>query len=238
MELKLSVVIPTFNEEKRLPQTLQEIRPWLDRFTFDYEVLIVDDGSRDRTVEIVREMSEKWPQLKLQQLPHGGKGHSVRAGALVAKGDAVLVMDADHPTPIDTLDLMLPLLKDHDAVVGVRTFSGNEGASGRGRRIIGLVQQLLAHIIVFKTSVADSQCGFKVFRRDAAQTIFSRSLVKGGMYDVEIFAIAVEQKLKIYSKPVIWVNKDGSTINIPRCMIMDPLTLFYIAFQRMLGKYK
>lgn len=238
-EIKLSVVIPAYNEEKRLPQTLSEIRPWLDRYTFNYEVLIADDGSQDKTAESVDEASKQWEQLRCLKLPHQGKGAAVRSGALEARGDNVLIMDADHPTPIDTLDIMLPYMRQYDAVVGVRTFSGHDnGASGRGRRIIGLIQQLMAHIIVFKTSVADSQCGFKLFSNQAAREIFSKSLVKGGMYDVEIFAIAHELNIKVYAKPVIWINKDGSTINIPRCMLLDPLSLFYISLMRLLGKYK
>ncbi len=234
----LSVVIPAYNESHRLPQTLQEIRPFLDSSGYVYEVLVANDGSRDHTAAIVRTHGETWGQLKLLDLPHRGKGATVRAGCLTAQGDCVLIMDADHPTPIDTVDLMLPYLKDHDLVVGVRAFSGDEGSSGRFRRILGLIQQLMAHIIVFKQSVADSQCGFKLFSRHAAQRIFSRSRIQGGMYDVEIFCIAQTQGMRVYSKPVKWVNKEGSTINIPKCVIFDPLSLLYIRLMDTLGKYR
>ena len=120
---------------------------------------------------------------------------------------------------------------------GVGIFGGQEGASGRGRRIVGLAQQLLAHILVFQQSVADSQCGFKLFSRQAAQTIFSRSLVQGGMYDVELFFLAHKFNLSIYSQPVRWVNKDGSRINMIGCLIKDPFSLLAIRCWNWLGRY-
>jgi len=237
-DIYLSVVIPAFNEGRRVPQTLKEIRPWLDYKALPYEVMIVDDGSSDNTPGICEGIAQGWKELRIEPRPHQGKGATVKHGALAARGDFILVMDADHPTPIDSLDLMLPLMRDYDMVVGVRAFSGEEGSSGRGRRIIGLLQQLLAHIIVFKKSVADSQCGFKLFSSNCAKKIFSRSRVKGGMYDVEIFCIAHNLNTRVYSKPVRWVNKEGSTINIVRCMIQDPFSLFYIRIMDELGRYR
>ena len=237
--LELSVVIPVYNERKRLPQTLREIRVFLDSKKFGYEVLVVDDGSKDDTVSLCKEMAISWNELEcVNGNKHEGKGSCVKRGCLRARGENVLVMDADHPTPINTIDLMLPYTKDYDMVCGVRTFSGEEGASGKGRRIIGLLQQLLAHLVVFKKSVADSQCGFKFFSGKTAKEIFRRSLIKGGMYDVEIFSIAHNLNIKIYSLPVKWVNKEGSTINILKCMLFDPFSLLYIRLMDLLGKYR
>lgn len=236
--MDLSIVIPAFNEAKRLPQTLHEIRPYLDSKGWDYEILVVDDGSQDRTVEICRGQANQWKQLRcLSGFGHHGKGACVKRGALEACGENVLIMDADHATPVDALDFFMPLLKNHEAVVGVRAFCGQEGASGKGRRIIGLIQQLMAHLIVYKNSVADSQCGFKLFSRKAAQFIFSRLQICGGMYDVEIFLIAQKHKIPVFSQPVRWVNKEGSTINIPRCAFLDPWSLVAIRFFELFGKY-
>ena len=234
----LSVVIPSYNEEKRLPQTLQEIRPYLDSKGYDYEVMIVDDGSADRTVALCQEAAKTWKQLRiLSGFGHQGKGACVKRGGLEAAGENILVMDADHATPIEAVDFFLPHRSTCEVVVGVRSFCGQEGASGKGRRIIGLIQQLMAHIIVFKHSVADSQCGFKLFSRAAAQKIFSRMQIKGGMYDVEIFLITQKLNIPVYSQPVRWVNKEGSTINIVRCVFMDPFSLVIIRLFELLGKY-
>ncbi len=235
----LSVVIPAYNETHRLPQTLKEIRPWLDAQKYPYEILIMDDASADQTVQQCREIARNWPQLVcVDGYPHGGKGACVKRGTLMAKGKNILIMDADHPTPIDTLDLMFPYMGPYDAVVGVRTFCGEEGSSGRFRRIVGLLQQLLAHIIVYKQSVADSQCGFKLFSENAVKTIFPRSLIPGGMYDVEIFLIAQIHRVRIFSKPVKWVNKEGSTINMMRCVLFDPFSLIYIRLMDWAGRYR
>lgn len=236
--MHLSVVIPAFNEAKRLPQTLAEIRPFLDSKGFDYEILIADDGSTDQTVMLCQEIAKTWKQIRcLSGFGHHGKGATVKRGCLTAKGDNILVMDADHATPIEALDVFLSHRSAYEAVVGVRSFCGQEGASGKGRRIIGLVQQLMAHIIVFKHAVADSQCGFKLFSREAAQKIFSRSRVCGGMYDVEIFLIAQKHHISVFSQPVTWVNKGGSTIDIPRCIFLDPWSLVAIRWFEFLGKY-
>jgi dolichyl-phosphate beta-glucosyltransferase len=239
-EILLSVVLPAYNETHRLPRTLSEIRPYLDEnFRGRYEVVVSDDGSTDHTVETVLEAGRDWPELRcLHGFGHAGKGATVKRGCLNARGRCVLVMDADHCTPIDTVSLMMPLLTDHDMVAGVRTFCGEEGSSGRFRRIVGLMQQLLAHLVVFQKSVADSQCGFKMFKREAARELFSRSRIRGGMFDVELFFIAHKLGLKIFSKPVKWVNKEGSTINIPRCMIFDPLSLLAIRFYDWIGGYR
>jgi dolichyl-phosphate beta-glucosyltransferase len=234
----LSVVIPAYNEAKRLPQTLQEIRPYLDRQSYDYEVLIVDDGSRDPTVSLCHDVERKWKQVRcISGFGHHGKGACVKRGCLEAAGENVLIMDADHATPIEALDLFLPYRKEYEGVVGVRSFCGQEGASGKGRRIIGLIQQLMAHVIVFKNAVADSQCGFKLFSQNACRQIFSRSQIQGGMYDVEIFLIAQKLNIPIFSQPVRWVNKDGSNVNIPRCMLLDPWSLVAIRWFEFLGKY-
>lgn len=235
----LSVVIPTFKEGHRLPRTLDEIRPWLENQKNSYEILIMDGGSPDSTVQFCKELSKTWPQLKIyEESSRKGKGHSVRRGCLLAKGDYVLVMDADHPTPIETLADMIPFLQNYDMVVGVRTFCGEEGASGWGRRVIGLAQQLLAHLIVFRVSVADSQCGFKLFSRRAIENIFQRARIDSGMYDVELFCIAHLQKLRIFSLPVKWTNKEGSVINIWRCVFQDPMSLFHIRLNAILGRYQ
>ncbi|HEY3319061.1 MAG TPA: dolichyl-phosphate beta-glucosyltransferase [Planctomycetota bacterium] len=234
----LSVVIPAYNENKRIVQTFAEIRQWLDaNLPGRYEVLVVDDGSRDNTVEIVKEQVKLWPQLELIRQPRNlGKGAAVRRGCLAARNDYVLFMDADHATPIDELRAFFPKMESgYDVVVGVRTFQENES---RSRRIMGLSLLILAHLIVFSKAVVDSQCGFKLFKRDVCQKLFSRCRISGGMIDVELFYIAHHMGIHIWYGPVHWDNKAGSTINIPRCIINDPFDLLAIRLRGIRGVYE
>lgn len=233
----LSVVIPAYNESKRIGRTLREIRAWLDEhFKGRYEVLVVEDGSRDRTAELVAEEAQRWPELRLLSQPRNiGKGASVRRGCLAARHDYVLFMDADHATPIDELRAFFPKLDEgYDIVAGVRTFQESES---RSRRILGLGLLILAHLIVFGKAVVDSQCGFKLFRRETCRRIFSRCRVNGGMIDVEMFHLAHRLDVPVWYAPVHWDNKAGSTINVLRCVLCDPFDLVGIRWRGMRSVY-
>jgi dolichyl-phosphate beta-glucosyltransferase len=233
----LSVVLPAYNESHRLPQTLNEIRGFLDGHFPVYEVIVVDDGSRDGTAECVSEAAQDWPQLKLLRQPGNlGKGAAVRRGCLEAACDLVLFMDADHATPIQEVLPMLQLFADpsSSAVVGVRTYQEDES---KWRRILGLGLQVLAHLIVFQKAVIDSQCGFKCFSRDAARQVFSLSCVNGGMFDVELFFLLHKLRIPVHYQPVHWRNKAGTRINILRCILMDPFDLIAIRLRDLAGAY-
>lgn len=231
----LSVVIPTFNEAKRLPQTLAEISPYLDRQFPRHEIIVVDDDSPDGTSSLCRELQSTYPSLiVLTQPGRIGKGAAVRRGCLAAKGDCVLFMDADHATPIDEIEKMLPMLGQRDVVVGVRTYQDDESHS---RRIIGLCAQLLAHIIVFRKPVIDSQCGFKLFSQRAARLIFPYCRVNGGMLDVEIFYLIQMLNVPCYYQPVHWNNKPDSKVSVFRSVFVDTTDMVKIRLLDALGKY-
>jgi len=234
----LSIVIPTYNEARRLPATLHEIRPYLQRRVPRHEIIIVDDNSPDGTAELARRMGRELPGLRVLVQPGRlGKGAAVRRGCLAARGDYVLFMDADHATPIEELDEMLPVLErlGSGAVVGVRTYQEDEP---RWRRIVGLCAQLLAHLIVFRKAVCDSQCGFKLFTRDVVEPVFSRCRVNGGMIDVEIFSLLHLLEIPCRFHPVHWVNKAGSRISVFRCMLRDPIDMIRIRICHALGRYR
>lgn len=238
--MKLTVLIPAFNEEKRLPQTLEEIRPFLDEKIRNYEVLVVDDGSSDKTEEVVSRYAQRWPQLRcLSGNPHQGKGACVKRGCLQAQGDSILVMDADHAIKITNAEEMIRARdKGYDVVAGTRFFTGEEGEYGVGRRIIGLAQLLLAHMIVFRKPVTDSQCGFKLFSKKSAEQIFKRTVIRGAMYDVEALFLAQKFGFSIYAQPVIWANKPGSTNSVSFCVFTSPFDLLLIRILDLFGKYR
>jgi dolichyl-phosphate beta-glucosyltransferase len=233
----LSIVIPAYNESQRLGRTFGEIRGWLDEhFQGRYEVIAVDDGSRDKTPELVAEEARRWPELRLLRQPRNlGKGAAVRRGCLEARHDYVLFMDADHATPIEELRGFLPKFEQgYSIVAGVRTFQESED---RSRRIIGLSLLILAHFLVFTKAVVDSQCGFKLFKREVCRDIFSRCRINGGMIDVEVLHLAHRLNVPIWYAPVYWGNKAGSTINVLRCMLNDPFDLLAIRLRSMRGAY-
>lgn len=235
---RISIVIPTYNEAKRLPRTLDEIIPFLGQSFADFEIIIVDDGSPDGTAEIARSYAPRVPHLQILMQPSRiGKGAAVRRGCLAAKFELVLFMDADHATPIEEVADMIELLDRHQAevVAGVRTY---QQAESRWRRTLGLMAILLAHLIVFRKGVVDSQCGFKLFTREAATKLFPYCRVNGGMLDVELFYHIHMLDMSCWYQPVHWENKAGSTINVWKCMLVDPLELVGIRLRSALGLYK
>jgi dolichyl-phosphate beta-glucosyltransferase len=231
----LSVVIPAFNESHRIEATLADCRQYLETFGPTYEVIVVDDGSRDNTVSQVQALSADWPALRVLQLPaNQGKGAAVRTGCLAAVGERVLFMDADHSTRIEQLETFLPHLNGaYEIVAGVRAFQ--EGES-RSRRIMGLGFLMLAHLIVFRKAVVDSQCGFKCFTREAVQAIFPRTHINGGTIDVEILYYAHRLDLPVYFQPVEWRNAPGSTISPLRCLVQDPIDMIRIRLRDLFDK--
>ncbi len=233
----VSIVIPTFREAKRLPQTLQEICAYLQSRFPRHEVLIVDDPTGDGTDDLLARIAVDWPNLRSIKQPRRlGKGAAVRRGCMEAAGDLVLFMDADHATPIHEMEKLLECIEEFhcDVVAGIRTYQENESKS---RRLIGLVAQLLAHLIVFKKAVVDSQCGFKLFTKDAVQRLFPLCRTDGGMLDVELFFLIHSLNLSCRYCPVHWANKDGSVISVWKCMLSDPIDMLKIRVGGIIGRY-
>ena len=233
---RLSVVIPAYNEQHRIGATLTECIAYLRTRDFSAEIIVVDDGSRDATVEIARSFAGDWPALKVLKLEKNqGKGAAVKTGCLAAAGEYVMFMDADHSTRIDEIEKFLPFCEQgYGMVAGVRTFQ--EGES-RLRRIVGLGFLMFAHLFVFRKAVVDSQCGFKCFRQETVRQLFSRCRTRGGTIDVEIFFLAHKLNVKIYFVPVHWHNPPGSTINIWRCILQDPFDMLRMRLRNLLGRY-
>lgn len=239
LPFSLSVVIPTYKESRRLPQTLDEIIGYLkSRFT-KFEIIIVDDNSPDGTQQIVADYSSRFPEISLIVHPYKiGKGAAVRHGCMEASCDYVLFMDADHATPIEAAESFFPYLsgQSQGAVAGVRP--DNPGDS-RFRRMISLICKLMARVIVFgQQPVKDSQCGFKLFTPATAAKLFSFARVNGGMIDVELFYLLNKFQIACHQVPVVWKNKSGTRINFLVCMIRDPIDLLRIRWRGVTGVYK
>lgn len=237
---KLSVVVPAYNEVERLGATLERMCEYLSLQERPWELLVVDDGSRDGTAELVKRASAKHPQVRLLVNERNrGKGYTVRRGMLAASGDAVLFSDADLSSPIEEVEKLIPNLEHgHDVVIGSRDIIGSqiEVPQPLHRRVMGYTFMVLRDWIAV-SGFRDTQCGFKLFRKAAADQVFSRSRVDGFCFDVEILAIAKSLGYRMCEVPVVWRNDERSKVNPvgdPLKMLLD---LFRIRFNILRGVY-
>jgi len=212
----LSIVVPCYNEETRLGESLLRIRDYLNTRPEEAEVLVVDDGSRDRTGEIAREMAAEDPTVRVLSVEHNrGKGAAVRHGYLEAVGRRVLFTDADLSNPIDELESLEQALdEDHDFVIGSRALPGScvvvhqpwwrEGMGKTFNLFVRAVTSLQVH---------DSQCGFKLFHRERCLPLFRRGLIQGFSFDVELLVIAERLGLRWREVSVRWYNSPESRVH-------------------------
>ena len=220
----LTIVLPAYNEEARLESALDELFGYLHRrgeaardgspgsalLPQDLRVLIVDDGSSDRTAELVRARSE--PELSLLTVRHGGKGAAVRAGMMAADTDLIVFADADMATPPDELVPLIAALANADVALGSRIQP--DGSDMRKtqppyRRFLGKVFHLLASVWVVGP-VQDTQCGFKGFTRRAAHDVFARQRVTSIVFDVELIYLARRRGYRLAVVPIRWFDRRGS----------------------------
>ncbi|HEU5114530.1 MAG TPA: dolichyl-phosphate beta-glucosyltransferase [Candidatus Paceibacterota bacterium] len=216
--IELSVIIPAYNEEKRIGATLADLERFFSRAQISHEIIVVSDGSTDKTPEIVRKFAERMSSLHLvEYAPNRGKGHAVRVGMLQARGDYRLFMDADNSVTIDTVEPFLEEMKrsGSEVVIGSIAFSNSEVIEHAGwyRRAFGKVSKLLIRTIAIP-GIYDSQRGFKLFSNRAADTIFPLQKIDGFGFDIEILAIARTHGFSIRELPVSWDNPAGSKVRL------------------------
>jgi dolichyl-phosphate beta-glucosyltransferase len=219
----VSIVVPAYNEEVRLERTFAQLEQ-RDRLGADVEVIIVDDGSADRTVEVAREHLRRLPRGRLLRLPwHAGKGAAVRSGVAAAQGDAIVFMDADLATDLSALPRLLLALRGADVAIGSRSapgavVTGRSSARTALHRGFGMQARHVAGI-----SASDPQCGFKAFRNDAAKILFPMSRLNGFGFDVEILLLADKLGYRIVEIPVRWHAVEGSHVRArdPMAMVLD-----------------
>ena len=184
----LSIVIPAYNEAKRLPDTLTLLKEYLDKHDFASEVLVVDDGSTDETVKIVKDRMSSFPNLKIiENAVNKGKGGVVRQGMLAAAGDYCIFMDADHSTPIGELDKLLKETDKADIIIGSRYLVADsiKIKQPQKRRILSRSSNWLIQLLVLP-GVKDTQCGFKLFSHASTQAISPLQKMSGWLFDVEL----------------------------------------------------
>lgn len=217
-KIQLSVIIPAYNEEERLPKTLNAVDAYLRRQTYTYEILVVNDGSKDGTSKLVNQIAQKVPQLRLlDNQENHGKGFVVRQGMLEAKGEWRMFMDADNSTTLNHVERMW-LEKDNgfEVVIGSRDMKGSviPVAQPWWRRRLGDVFNLMVQFLSGLWGIWDTQCGFKGFSAKAAQEIFSRATINRWAFDVELLVIARKHGYKVREIPVTWINDANSKVKL------------------------
>lgn len=213
----LTVVVPAFNEETRLGETLAQLCGYLSSRPWDWEILVVDDGSTDRTAEVVADAARGEPRVRLRREPHRGKGGAVRAGLLASTAAHRFICDADLSMPVHEIErFMPPALGDADVAIGSR-----EGAGARRvgepllRHLAGRAFNLAVRLLLVP-GLQDTQCGFKMFTAGAVEAIFPHVTVSGWAFDIEVLYIAQLRELRVREIPIEWHYRRESRVRMLR----------------------
>jgi dolichyl-phosphate beta-glucosyltransferase len=239
-EPRLSIVVPAYNEERRLEAPLLDMVGYGRARKLDFEVIVVDDGSRDGTSELVSRLARKHEEIRLIRLAaNHGKGYAVRSGVVNARGQLVLFADADGATPIRECERLEAAI---DAGAGIAIGSRALHAEGVRvqarfyRRVIGRAFHTLVRTLTVG-GIADTQCGFKMFRSDVAHDLFSRMRMDGFSFDVELLLMGQRQGYRIAEVPVNWEHQPGSRVNLVRDSLRMARDLFVIRAHVVRGHY-
>lgn len=225
-DLFLSVIVPAYNEAQRLGPSLVNMIQYLGRQDYASEIIVVDDGSTDSTVEVAKKELAAFPHTLLLNGTNQGKGYSVKQGMLAGKGRYLLFTDADLSTPIEEISRFLKNMteKGYDCVIASRALAESqvEIHQNRLRELMGKTFNKMARSLSFK-GISDSQCGFKCFSQKAAHDLFALQKLKGFSFDAEILFLAQKRGYRVLETPVIWRNSAQSRVR----MIRDPLVMFW-----------
>jgi dolichyl-phosphate beta-glucosyltransferase len=240
-QIHLSLIIPTFNEERRIGKSLDRILTFLQSQPYPSEIIIVDDGSQDRTVDVVQQRSNSNPPIRIERQPHNlGKGEAIKRGMLQGSGSYLFFSDADLSVPIEALPTFLSILENGcDVAVGSRRKPGAvlEIHQPLYRELMGKVFTWLSNWIL-DLRVSDFTCGFKGFRREAARELFSRQRLGNWSFDPEILYLAKLKQYRVAEIPVRWRNDRATKVRLWRDVLSSFLGLLYIRLYDLRGIYR
>jgi len=239
-KIHLSVIVPAYNEEERIPETLREIAKYLKKENFTFEILVVSDGSTDRTCEVVESLKSEIPNLKLIcEKKNRGKGYGVKRGMLKAKGKFRLFTDADNSTPLSEIEKFWPEFeKGAEIVIGSRDLKGAilDPPQSLFRTFLGEGFKIVRKIIVGLWELEDTQCGFKCFKEKAALKIFPKCKIERFAFDPEILLIGKKMGFKIKEVPIFWRNDPRSKVKLKSIFKMA-IDLIKIRMNEIKGLY-
>ena len=233
---ELSIIIPAYNEESRLPATLDSVHEFLEQHGKSFEIVVVDDGSHDRTADVVQRYAAENPEVRLVSYqPNRGKGFAVRSGMLAARGDVLLMNDADGSSPIEELvRLEDAIASGADIAIGSRAKpdTTRKVQAQVHRKFIGNTFNFIVQSLLLP-GLFDTQCGFKMFKRAAARDIFSVNRIDGFGFDVEVLFIGRTRGYKITEVAINWANVEGSKVNV----LVDSPKMFFEVLKVLLASW-
>ena len=236
---KVSIIVPAFNEAHRIADSIRKIDAFMRQSPLRLELIVVDDGSTDKTAEIVRGLNVKGLRL-IRNGDNHGKGYTVRQGVLAASGEYVLFSDADLSAPVEELEKLLEVAirEGADVVVGSRSLDRRyiEKHQSRLREFGGIVFNMMVRTFL-GLRVHDTQCGFKLFQRERSRRAFERQTTSGFGFDPELLFLAKRDGLKISEVSVRWSHREGSKVKFVRDGIRMFFDLVRIRWNSIVGKY-
>jgi glycosyltransferase involved in cell wall biosynthesis len=235
----LSIIIPSYNEEQRLPATLERIAAYLQTCGRETEVLVVDDGSKDGTAAVAEYFQIKIPSLRI--ISNGvnrGKGYSVRHGIQQARGRIALFTDADLSAPIEEAGQLIDALETNDVAIGSRALDRSliSVHESRFREFAGIVFNTIVRLILWLPFV-DTQCGFKAFRRDRCGILFEQQTIERFGFDPELLYLARHHGLRAVEIPVRWGHSHATKVSMMRDSMQMFLDVFTIRWNSLTGRY-
>ena len=236
---ELSIIIPAYNEELRLPATLSSIAAYTRSSTRNIEVIVVDDGSRDKTVAVAEQFRNEIPSLRVvSNGENRGKGYSVRHGMQEARGEIVLFTDADLSAPIEEVEKLLPAMKTNDVAIGSRAMDRSQITVHESpfREFAGIIFNKIVRLILWLPFV-DTQCGFKAFRREPCKIIFEQQTIERFGFDPELLYLARHHGLRSVEISVRWGHSPATKVSMMRDSMMMFVDVFVIRWNSITGKY-
>jgi len=237
---ELSIIVPSFNEELRLPASLEKISAYIREKRPNTEVIVVDDGSKDRTAEVAESWRDRIPGLRV--LSNGinrGKGFSVRHGSLEAHGDVILFTDADLSSPIEEAEKLFAALQSHDVAIGSRAVDRSliEVRESLFREFAGIIFNKIVRLIL-RLPFVDTQCGFKAFRRERCRIIFEQQTIERFGFDPELLYLARHHGLSTKEVPVRWAHSPATKVSMMRDSVQMFLDVVVIRWNALRGRYR
>lgn len=233
MKMHLSIIVPAYNEAKRITPFLTKLLAFAKEQFKDYEILCVEDGSKDDTIEVIKRIGKGDSHLRIiSYIPNQGKAHAVRTGIIAAKGKKILFIDADGSIQPEEIPKMLSLLDSYDVVVGTRYTKEANIKQPLSRQMTSFFFNTYVKML-FNINVQDTLCGFKGFKRDVGRALFDHLVSRRWIFDVELFYKIRKQNYSLYELPITWEHKDDTKFKLfdPVKMIADLAKLRYALYK-------